>query len=373
VAEERERSGDATTETPTLWEPGDVRDIRALRPGASQEALRAAYLELLKLCLCDLAGAGTISVGRLEGGEAYARELPEDQRQIRAQGIDWPLTGLTMTGLARLDDLQSCVESVVADGIAGDMIEAGVWRGGASILMRATLDSLDGERTVWAADSFQGFRPQDAEAPGADGEGEDLPLYSFLSVSLANVRAHFARLGLDRGVRFLPGFFEDTLPALRGHRWSLVRLDGDTYRSTRVSLDCLYPGLSQGGYLVVDDYGALDECRRAVDDFRQEHGIEDPLERIDWTCVRWKRTSERGPTPEERRPLALEAVEGSDTGSDARATLAHIPTERELALERELETVRGRCQAVEAALRRLERRSLAGFARRVAGRLRGSR
>ncbi len=373
MAEERERSGDATTETPTLWRPGDVRDIRALRPGASQDALRAAYLELLKLCLCDLAGAGTISVGRLEGGEAYARELPEDQRQIRAQGIDWPLTGLTMTGLARLDDLQSCVESVVADGIAGDMIEAGVWRGGASILMRATLDSLDDERTVWAADSFQGFRPQDAEATGGEGEGEDLPLYSFLSVSLANVRAHFARLGLDRGVRFLPGFFEDTLPALRGHRWSLVRLDGDTYRSTRVSLDCLYRGLSQGGYLVVDDYGALDECRRAVDDFRQEHGIEDPLERIDWTCVRWKRTSERGPTPEERRPLALEADEGSDTGSDPRAGLAHIPTERELALERELETVRRRCQAVEAALRRLERRPLAGFARRVAGRLRGSR
>jgi O-methyltransferase len=373
VAEGQASSDDAATATVRLWEPGDVRRIEASAPGPGEHSLRAAYLELLKLCLCDLAGAGTIGVGRLEEGKAYARELPEEQLQIRAQGLDWPLNGLTMTGLVRLDDLQSCIESVVEDGIEGDVIEAGVWRGGAAILMRATLDSLAAERTVWAADSFRGFRSRDAEAIGADSEGEDLSLYGFLSVPLADVRARFARLGLDRGVRFVPGYFEDTLPSLRGRTWSLVRLDGDTYRSTRVSLDCLYPGLSRGGYLIVDDYGALDECRRAVDDFRREHGIEEPLERIDWTCVRWKRTSDRGPPPAEGETLPPQVDEVSEAAPNAPATLAHIPTERELELERNLQGVRQRCQTLEAELGRLERRSLAGLARRLTARRRPGR
>ena len=82
------------------------------------------------------------------------------------------------------------------------------------------------------------------------------------------------------------------MPALRGRRWSLVRLDGDTYDATRLALDALYPGLAPGGYLIVDDYGALDECRRAVDEFRAEHGIAEPLEQVDWTCVRWRRESD---------------------------------------------------------------------------------
>ena len=65
-----------------------------------------------------------------------------------------------------------------------------------------------------------------------------------------------------------------------------MRLDGDTYEATRAALDALYPGLAAGGYLIVDDYGATaEECRRAVDEFRAEHGIAEPLEQVDWTCV----------------------------------------------------------------------------------------
>src|SRR3712207_7824270 len=70
--------------------------------------------------------------------------------------------------------------------------------------------------------------------------------------------------------------FEDTLHTLRGHEWSLIRLDGDTYESTMKTLEELYPGLSPGGHLIVDDYGALEECARAVDEFRrsEEHTSE---------------------------------------------------------------------------------------------------
>ena len=129
-----------------------------------------------------------------------------DELDIRVAGVDWPLHGTTMAGLQRLDDLQACVEAVVRDEVEGDLIEAGTWRGGASILMRATLDALGADRTVWVADSFQGF-------PTAD---EALAPIDYLAVPVDDVRANFARFGYEQGVRFVEGFFEDTLPGLAG-------------------------------------------------------------------------------------------------------------------------------------------------------------
>src|SRR5215210_7354009 len=89
-----------------------AREARAGRPGPEAEALRSAYLELLKLTLCDLAGTSTMSVGAMTDGTVMSRELRGEARRLRAAGMDWPLQGLTMVGLARLDDLQTCVESV---------------------------------------------------------------------------------------------------------------------------------------------------------------------------------------------------------------------------------------------------------------------
>ena len=151
-----------------------VRDAAASAPGPDADTLRSAYLSVLKLCLCDLAATTTMSVGSMPGGGTASRVLRDDQRRLRSVGMDWPLQGLTMTGLRRLDDLQGCVESVVRDGVEGDLIEAGAWRGGASILMRATLDALGDTRTVWVADSFQGFPDDEA------GERIDLSTYEFL-------------------------------------------------------------------------------------------------------------------------------------------------------------------------------------------------
>ncbi len=88
------------------------------------------------------------------------------------------------------------------------------------------------------------------------------PACDFLAVPLEEVKASFARFGCERGVEFVPGFFEDTLPGLTGRRWSIVRLDGDTYDATRLALRLAVPGLAPGGYLIVDDYLPLDQCRR---------------------------------------------------------------------------------------------------------------
>jgi O-methyltransferase len=273
---------------PPLANWQSARAPRAVAPTHEHEALRAAYLALLKLSLCDLAGTGTASVWKHTDGSVMSRELAGEELRIRAAGLDWPMHGVTMVGLDRLDDLQSCVEAVVRDGIEGDLIEAGTWRGGAAILMRAVLDVLgEDDRAVWVADSFQGFPSEDEQHP----DRGLLAAVDYLAVPLEHVRANFARLGFERGVRFLPGFFEETLPRLAGRRWAVVRLDCDSYEATSIALQSLYPGLAVGGHLIVDDYGALEECRRAVEEFRARYGITEAIEQVDWTCVRWRRTS----------------------------------------------------------------------------------
>jgi O-methyltransferase len=336
-----------------------ARAPRASGAGPDTATLRAAYLDVLKLALCDLAGPATTSVGALADGSVMSRELHGDELRLRAAGMDWPLHGLTMVGLGRLDDLQACAETIVAEGIQGAVIEAGAWRGGAAILARATLDTLGDERAVWVADSFRGF----PEAGVPDHGSLDLSRFDFLAVSLDEVRESFARLGCERGVRFVPGFFEDSLPALAGERWAIVRLDADSYEATREALRWLYPGLAVGGYLIVDDYGSFEGCRRAIEEFRSEHGIAEPIEKVDSTCVRWRRESDE---PIALPPVASAAPPHTEDPTVAARRPAHVPTARELELAAELDALRARLAEAEAqiGLRAWARRRL----RREAGR-----
>jgi hypothetical protein len=277
-----------------------------------------------------------------------------------------------MVGLNRLDDLQSCVESIVADGVEGDLIEAGSWRGGASILMRATLDSLGArDKTVWVADSFEGFPIPDDQHP----ETEPFAEVSFLAVPLEDVKGHFARLGLAGGVEFVPGFFQETMPTLRGRSWSLLRLDGDSYEATWVTLESLYPGLSAGGYVVVDDYGAVEECQRAVDDYRRREGIDDPIEAIDWTASRWRKTSEAeaglqqpadGPRPLRETPRRAERGDAPRVRS-----VEEIDAVRRL--REEQDQLRERLAAAEADARLLRSSPLRGPRAWLGARLRALR
>lgn len=348
-----------------------AREVRAVRPSADLDALRAAYLDLLKLCLCDLVGTGTQTISWTGDLRVFSRELTgDDQLEWRIAGRDWPLNALTMVGLRRLDDLQACVESVVRDRIPGDLIEAGAWRGGSSILMRATLDAMGAhDRAVWVADSFQGFPAPEQASIEEDRQLEtELGDLGYLAPSLGEVQGHFARFGLEDGVRFVPGFFEETMDELRGRRWSLIRLDADTYKATRLTLEALYPGLAEGGYLISDDYGFLPACRRAVDEYREEHGITEPIEQIDYNGVRWRK---------ERDVAALETqadepLAGHSGTSQTRAAASHpiqrIPSDRELQLEEEVAALGARLEAVEAEAEALRGSPFAGPSAWWAGR-----
>jgi O-methyltransferase len=211
--------------------------------------------------------------------------------ELRAEGRDWPFDAETMIGLRRLDNLQQCVTNVVRDRIPGDLIETGVWRGGAAILMRAVLAAHgETDRMVWVADSFAGLPPPDPDRFPLDAR-DDHWQHQALAISQDEVAGNFRRYGLlDEQVRFLPGWFRDTLPSAPIDRLAVLRLDGDMYESTIVALESLYPKLAVGGYAIVDDYRSHPACKAAVDDYRKAHSIDDAIEVIDWAGVFWRRS-----------------------------------------------------------------------------------
>lgn len=210
--------------------------------------------------------------------------------EVRAQGLDWPVDAETMIGWQRLDHLERCIRSVLADEVPGDLLEAGVWRGGATILMRGTLQALgDQRRCVWVADSFRGLPRPDMKRYPIDASGDRFWRQPELAVSIGQVRANFAKYGLlDERVRFLEGWFEDSLPSAPIDRLALLRLDGDMYGSTMDALRALYAKVSIGGYIIIDDY-AIPNCRRAVDDFRAELRLRGSLRPVDWTGAYWRK------------------------------------------------------------------------------------
>ncbi len=194
-----------------------------------------------------------------------------------------------MIGSRRLENLQACAEHVLANDVPGDFIETGVWRGGAVILLRGVLEAYDvRDRVVWVADSFAGLpRPNETDYP-AD-RGDQHHTYEELAVSLEQVQENFRRYDLlDDQVRFLKGWFKDTLPDAPIDALALLRIDGDMYESTHDAFSHLYPRLSPGGIVIVDDYHAVAACRRATHDYRNAHGITSPIHEIDGVGVFWE-------------------------------------------------------------------------------------
>jgi O-methyltransferase len=282
-----------------------------------ERALAERYLDLLAGCLTrDLFAAEQfepVSAAELPrvAGRARAAALGPLLTPLAAEGIrlmrpapvgqawiearaagdhdGWPRWPETMIGRARLDNLRDCIRTVIDDGVPGDVIETGVWRGGAAIFARGALEAYgDPDRLVWLADSFEGLPPPDVDRYPAD-RGWDLSDKDDLAVSQEQVRANAARYGLlDDRMRFLPGWFADTLAHASIESLAVIRLDGDLYESTIQALDALYPELSKGGFVIVDDYN-LAPCRSAVTDYRRDHDILAEMVDIDGKAAYWRR------------------------------------------------------------------------------------
>lgn len=248
----------------------------------------APYLDQLESTLLDLPCA--------DATETWARR----------EGRDWPGSAPTMIGWSRLRHLRACAETVLREGIPGDFIETGVWRGGACIMLRGVLKAFDvTDRTVWLADTFGGLPKPNPECYPADAES-NLHRYQELAIPLDQVRENFRRCGLlDGQVRFLEGLFSETLPSTSTGSLALLRLDGDMYESTMDALTWLYPKLSPGGFCIIDDYGAIPACRQAVRDYRNSHGIRDAISLIDWTGAWWRKSARLPERPNGRANASL--------------------------------------------------------------------
>ena len=259
----------------------------------------------------------------------------------RVGGEDMPENAMTMIGLHRLNNIQHCVEQVLQDHVPGDFIETGSCKGGAVIFMRALLKAHRvTDRTVWSCDTFSTPTPPGnvvvhnvvvflvwllASIPSlwfrrhllrfvmkvnpefpADDNPDDDEMHALVFImkhaylmkprpgvmkGLTSVQSNVARYGLlDDQIQFLQGWFDQTIPQAPIQALSILRLDGDTYPSTMDGLKLCYEKLSVGGYCIVDDYFSLDGCKRAVDEYRTLHGIEEEMVRIDGLSCFWKKT-----------------------------------------------------------------------------------
>jgi hypothetical protein len=245
------------------------------------------YLDLMKKCL----------INSIYKDNSYYSDIHSTtyQEKSRENGLDWPMVAHTMIGLCRLNNLQFCIEDVLQNNIPGDLIETGVWRGGASIFMRSILKAYENtEKKVFVADSFEGMPKVNIDLYPEDKDFAGLTnCNGVLAIPLQQVQYNFNLYGLlDSQVVFLKGWFKDTLPNAPIEKIAVMRLDGDYYESTMDALTSLYPKLSIGGYVIIDDY-FIPCCAKAVHDFRTKYNITDELFRTkDSVGAFWKRTQE---------------------------------------------------------------------------------
>lgn len=242
---------------------------------------RCTYLDLITKVLC-----GTIcnNPGQMEETTSTVADTPRAHRQ------SCPLHAHSMMSFKQLHDVRLLMESVLGNNIPGDVIETGVWRGGASIMMRAVLGAYDvTDRNVYVTDLFEKPpHPEERECPAdADSRSHE---YAEIAVPLETVREHFAACGLlDKQVVFVKGCFRNTLSSLAIDKLSLVCLNSSTYGSAMDSLIHLYDKLSDNGYVIVNSYHISLPCKQAVHDFCMARHITPRMEEIDGAGVYWQK------------------------------------------------------------------------------------
>lgn len=186
-------------------------------------------------------------------------------------------TRLTMLPRKTLENIEECIVKIVEDGVEGDFVETGVWRGGACIFANALFKKLNSPRKIYVYDSFEGLPIPDGEKYPMDA-GDDHYKIPELSVSLETVTSNFKLIDEDiSNIVFVKGWFRDTLKDNTIDKISLLRLDGDMYESTVDPINYLYPKINTGGFCIVDDYNPKFGAHHVVNEYRMEYNISDEL------------------------------------------------------------------------------------------------
>ncbi len=225
----------------------------------------------------------------------YVRSLPNLARS-RALCL---ARNHTMTTFVRCKVLWDLCREQLGKGVPGALVECGVWKGGSAVVMGLAARGADPVRPLHLFDSFEGLPEPDARDGAAAAAYTDVKAGGRLvstakcEASLDYVKATlFEQAGLSPAdVVFHQGWFQDTVPAQAGGvgAISVLRLDGDWYASTKICLEHLYPQLSPGGVLILDDYFMWEGCRKAADEYREKGGITAPIIRVDDECAYWRK------------------------------------------------------------------------------------
>lgn len=224
-----------------------------------------------------------------------ARRRPDLPRDFNPVDRDlWETVApYTMTGPERIYALRQAVLHVSRSRIPGAIVECGVWRGGSMMAVATTLLECGERRHLHLFDTFDGMPPPaevDLDVTGIKAAAtmareskatSAVWAYSPLDEVQANMRATGYPAEL---VHYCVGRVEDTIPAHAPERIAILRLDTDWYESTRHELEHLYPRLSVGGILVIDDYGHWQGARKAVDEYFGPDRGGVFLNRVDYTC-----------------------------------------------------------------------------------------
>jgi hypothetical protein len=184
------------------------------------------------------------------------------------------------------------IEYVVQNQIRGAVVECGVWKGGSVMAMALTLLRLgDRSRELYLYDTFGGMTPPTAH--DIDFRGRDAASQMAVATDrargieayapLEEARANILGTGYEPSkVHFIKGRVEDTLPLQAPEQISLLRLDTDWYESTRHELEHLFPRLSRGGVLMIDDYGYWRGVRKATDEYFAKQTPKPLFSRVDY-------------------------------------------------------------------------------------------
>lgn len=209
-------------------------------------------------------------LGRLEATSVAA--LRESAGVLLAILKVKPDSQLDIYGLEQLHRLARAVDQ---EGVAGDIVECGVYQGGSAALLGYALRRMSGLRHLWLFDSFQGL-PSPTTVDGLRAQDRK----GTLAGEEARVRQllHKVRAPADR-VHIVPGWFHETFPGTGVDQVALLHIDADWYESVKLCLEHFYDRLEPGGVVVLDDYGVWPGCEAAFQDFLRERALKLELTR----------------------------------------------------------------------------------------------
>ncbi len=200
----------------------------------------------------------------------------------------------TMTSSARVFALCDAVKYIHDKNIEGDIVECGVWKGGSMMAVAETLlRSCDASRNLYLFDTFEGMSPptdkdvdfwgKTAESLLGHSDAKVADLF-WCRATMELVKSAIDSVGYpSEKIHLCKGMVEQTIPLSAPDKISLLRLDTDWYESTKHEMEHLFPRLSKGGVLIIDDYGHWQGARKAVDEFLEKHNVKILLNRIDYS------------------------------------------------------------------------------------------